>query len=283
MINAKFNDVFHFAITNNCNYKCNFCKLYNKKNKDYLTLNELKNISDFIKYLLVKYNHDEFAIYGGEPILHPELVNFINLFDTNIKIYLITNLSKDYQYFKNFNKKNIDIEATFYIDKVDYKEFFNKVNKIKDYNFNLRIALSLYSELYNDYNLTKKIINYIKDLDLINITKIESVSYNFNTINNNIKEELKNIYSLNSTEDENFFNNKLLYNKVLDCNKINPPPLFIDDDGHLYSCNNKFINYYINVKKDDINKTIREYESVRKFYNKKKYLCDKFCCVKLEI
>lgn len=77
----------YIEITNSCNLKCSFCSPI-KKEKRFMTTSEFEHIlkeiapkTDYV-YLHVK----------GEPLLHPDLISFLNLAEKyNIKVNLTTN------------------------------------------------------------------------------------------------------------------------------------------------------------------------------------------------
>ena len=77
----------YIEITNNCNLKCSFCSKVNRK-KRFMTLEEydiiLKKIKDYTNYI---YLHVK-----GEPLLHPNIIEFIKQADRyNLKVNLTTN------------------------------------------------------------------------------------------------------------------------------------------------------------------------------------------------
>lgn len=60
-------------ITNDCNLRCAHCGVVNKKNSRYMSSECFYKIMDFLK----KKKSYIVAISGGDPILHPELFEFI--------------------------------------------------------------------------------------------------------------------------------------------------------------------------------------------------------------
>ena len=83
---SKYKKVY-IEITNNCNLNCLFCSKVNRK-KGYMTKEEfeeilikIKDYTDYI-YLHVK----------GEPLLHPDIIEMINLANKyNLKVNITTN------------------------------------------------------------------------------------------------------------------------------------------------------------------------------------------------
>jgi organic radical activating enzyme len=275
-----------FFLTNNCNYKCNFCNIHNKKEKNFSSLEELTNAINFINNLMDKnlFSNNEFEIFGGEPTLHPELINFINLLDNRFEIILFTNLHKDIDYFLKI-KKNIEIISTFYINKVNYIDFFNKVKEITNNNISIKIILTIYHDLYNDINLVKNIINYIEKLELIKRITVDFNSYFISEIDNKIKELLINYFNFTIKElnknitKENFIecmNIKNFYCKGLIKSKYD---FVINEKGLIYKCFEFHESYFLNIFK---------YKNLEKLVNKflilseKNIICKNICCYKME-
>lgn len=82
----KFRKIY-IEITNNCNLNCSFCsevkrtRKFMSKEKFECILEKIKDYTDYI-YLHVK----------GEPLLHPDIVEFLDLADKyNLKVNLTTN------------------------------------------------------------------------------------------------------------------------------------------------------------------------------------------------
>ena len=57
------------AVTWNCNLKCKFCSIWKKRTNEFIDVDEF--IAQFKQSGI---NYPLFAIYGGEPTLHPKLV-----------------------------------------------------------------------------------------------------------------------------------------------------------------------------------------------------------------
>ena len=108
----KYKKVY-IEITNNCNLHCSFCSITSlpKKNMSLEEFkNELEKIKDYTDYI---YLHVK-----GEPLLHPQVIDFIKLADSyNLKVNLTTNgtlfpqLSKELGSCKNLNKINFSLHC----------------------------------------------------------------------------------------------------------------------------------------------------------------------------
>ena len=103
----------YIEITNNCNLNCSFCSPVKKPRKNLTTrefsevLEKIKDYTDYI-YLHVK----------GEPLLHPQIIDFIQLADAyHLKVNLTTNgilfpkLAKELGKCHNLNKINFSLHS----------------------------------------------------------------------------------------------------------------------------------------------------------------------------
>ena len=144
----KFRKIY-IEITNVCNLKCSFCSEVTKKRR-FMTKDEfeliLKKINKYTDYI---YLHVK-----GEPLIHPNLVDFLDIAEEN-------NL-----------KVNITTNGTLFPQLVD---------KIKDKKSLTKINFSLHSE--NNY--PNYLENIFKSVDQINKTIIYIIfnCIKFNTIN----------------------------------------------------------------------------------------------------
>ena len=103
----------YIEITNNCNLNCSFCSKTNKKKRN-MTLEEFKIILDKIK----DYTNYIYLHVKGEPLLHPQVINFIQEAEKrDLKVNLTTNgtlfqkLSKELGSCKNLNKINFSLHS----------------------------------------------------------------------------------------------------------------------------------------------------------------------------
>lgn len=82
----------NIAIVNYCNLKCPYCFAENmiQENNKYMSIEDYSNLLDFI----LKNPNDNIGILGGEPTLHPNFIDIINITKekcNNRKITLFTN------------------------------------------------------------------------------------------------------------------------------------------------------------------------------------------------
>ncbi len=156
----KYKKVY-IEITNNCNLNCSFCSKVTKPRK-FMTIEEFKEVLEKIK----DYTDYIYLHIKGEPLLHPNIIDFINLADTyNLKVNLTTNgtlisnhineLSKC----KNLNKINFSLHSENNIP--NYLEnIFNNVDKLN----NITVIYRLWT--LNNKNLDEKstkIVDKIKE------------------------------------------------------------------------------------------------------------------------
>lgn len=182
-----------------CNYKCSYCfgqETLNKK--DFISIDKLKHAVDNIFKINKKYY--TFSLLGGEPTYHPyflELVKYIYSFDKNISLLLISNGSKNTDYFEKllYYAGNNDLYFHFsihfeYADIEHIKDLIKLFNKYKKI---ISINLMLHPE-YKD-----KIHKYFNEL--IEFQK----EYYFNLGLAELREP-PDFNTIDSRYDKDFFN-----------------------------------------------------------------------------
>lgn len=119
-LNKNFCYTILFTITFRCNDRCGFCirSDFFKKSIPDLTLNEIKRNYLFLKK---KFNIRRVSLSGGEPTLHPQILEILDFFKREkIDLHLVSNLlklsdkkffKKIYPYFQSKKQKN-QIEAS---------------------------------------------------------------------------------------------------------------------------------------------------------------------------
>lgn len=169
----------YVEITNNCNLSCDFCIKNKRKRKfmekdDFLViLSKLKNVTNYLYFHIL-----------GEPLIHPEINDFINIASTNYKINITTNgyLIDRIKNNKNIRQLNISLHSFNDKYKTSLEDYMNKIFEVVD-------ILKEYT--YISYRFWLKDKNTNKILDMIN------KKYNVNLDINNIKN--------NSTISKNIF------------------------------------------------------------------------------
>lgn len=156
----------YIEITNRCNLNCSFCHNTKRQKKD-MSLEEFKQVLEKIK----DYTDYIYLHVKGEPLLHPQVIDFINEAEKyNLKVNLTTNGTL-------------------------FKKISKKLGSCKNLN---KINFSLHSE-NKEENYCEEIFNHIKDL-----SKDTTVIYRLWTLKNHqldskstkIVDRIKSYYDL---------------------------------------------------------------------------------------
>lgn len=161
----------YLEITNNCNLNCSFC-IKNKRKPKFMSFQEFKIILSKLE------NHTKYLYFHilGEPLIHPNINEFIDYASSKFNINITTNgyLIDRVKNNKNIRQLNISLHSfneTYDISLEDYmNNIFNVIDELKKYTY-----ISLRFWLKNTYS--KKMI------DMIN--KRYKVSLDINNIKNN--------------------------------------------------------------------------------------------------
>ena len=134
-----------FHIVDHCNLNCAYCDHFTPlADKNFCKIEDI--IEDFKKLKKIFDNIGKIFIVGGEPLLHPNLLDILeplrNIYPKS-EIVIITNgilLEKqDDNFFNALKKYNIALSMTHYPLKIDYEGWIKKLNDmgIKSYYFSL--------------------------------------------------------------------------------------------------------------------------------------------------
>lgn len=170
---TKFRKIY-IEITNNCNLKCSFCSEVTRTRKFMgiqefeLILNKIKDYTDYI-YLHVK----------GEPLLHPNIIEFLELADKyNLKVNLTTNgtlfpkLAKELGKSPSLNKINFSLHSENNID--NYCEnIFESVKYLSDKTTKIYRLWTLKNNCLDDKSTT--IVDKIKKYYNLSIETVEKI------------------------------------------------------------------------------------------------------------
>ncbi|MEI0496738.1 radical SAM protein, partial [Brachyspira intermedia] len=136
--------VLELQLTNSCNYKCSYCYGQEPIGKDnFMSTDTIKSILKQVFALNKKYYY--ITLIGGEVIYLPNLfdiLDYIDSYDLNIEVSIITNASKKVDYFKKFKqyKKYIKVSLSIHLEYVNIdniKEIVKLFNEYGDSNFNI--------------------------------------------------------------------------------------------------------------------------------------------------
>ena len=176
----KFKKIY-IEITNNCNLNCDFC-IKNKRKIEYITIDKFKillnNIKDYTDYL---YFH-----ILGEPLIHPDINNLIDLASKQFKINITTNgyLIKRIKDNKNIRQINISLHS--FNDKYNINlntyltNIFDSVDELIKNNTYISLRLWVKNKYHNE------MINYINK------------RYNTNISNNDLNVTIKDKLFINN-------------------------------------------------------------------------------------
>ena len=194
----------YIEITNNCNLNCSFCSKVTKPRK-FMTTDEFKTVLGKIK----DYTDYIYLHIKGEPLLHPNIIDFINLADTyNLKVNLTTNATlisnhiNELSKCKNLNKINISLHSENnipnYLDNI-----FNNVDKLNNITVIYRLwtlnnkkldekSTKIVEKIKEYYNLSPEIVNKIINENNIKINSHIYVDkdneFDWPTVNNHKSE-----------------------------------------------------------------------------------------------
>lgn len=123
----------YIEITNNCNLKCSFCS-EEKRKRRFMTTEEFENILIKIK----DYTDYIYLHIKGEPLLHPNIIEFLHLADKyNLKVNLTTNgtlfskVAKELSECNSLRKINFSLHSENSLDNY-CEEIFKNVELLKD-------------------------------------------------------------------------------------------------------------------------------------------------------
>lgn len=156
----KFKKVY-IEITNNCNLNCDFC-IHNNRKSSFISLEAFRIILEKLKaYTDYLYFH-----VLGEPLLHPNINELIDLAAKEYKINITTNGYFINKIKNNSNIRQVNISLHSFDDKIisidKYLDnIFDVVDNLKDTYFSLRLWVK--SKFNND------IIDYINKRYNLNI------------------------------------------------------------------------------------------------------------------
>ena len=146
----------YVEITNNCNLNCDFCTKINRQ-KEFLSLDKfqillpkLKNYTNYLYFHLM-----------GEPLLHPQINELINIASQSFKINLTTNgyLIDKIKSNPNINQINISLHSFNPRYKITLEQYLENVFISIDELLKNKTIISLRMWTQNPYQ--KEIIKYI--------------------------------------------------------------------------------------------------------------------------
>jgi len=159
----------YIEITNACNLNCSFC-IRNKRKINYMSLDNYKRIIDKIK----GYTREVYLHILGEPLLHPDIIKFIDyasesgmLVNITTNGYLINNLDNN----SNIHRLNISLHSYSEIYKLDLITYLNNIFDTID---SVRNKTFVSLRLWVGSNNTQDILSYINNRYSINIQELDN-------------------------------------------------------------------------------------------------------------
>jgi len=258
----KFKKIY-LEITNGCNLNCDFC-IKNSRKTEYISINNFKLVLDKLKdYTDYLYFH-----VLGEPILHPEINELIDIASRDFKINITTNgyLMDKIKDNKNIRQLNISLHSFNSKYNISLNEYLDNIFNSIDNLINNNTYISLRLWVKNKNN--NKIIDYINNRYKTNIT------YNVENYKINNKLFINNFHEFIWPDlDNNYYNEEGTCYALID-------HIGILVDGTIIPCclDSKGIINLGNIYKDDLDSILksRKVENmIKNFKNNKK--CEKLC------
>lgn len=167
----------YLEITNNCNLNCDFCTK-NKRKSKFMDYHEftfiLEKLKPYTKYL---YFH-----VLGEPLMHPNINEFIDIASSSFGVNITTNgyLINRIKDNKNIRQLNISLHSfnkKYSLSLDEYLEnIFNTIETLKEYTY---ISLRIWNNSPLTKTLIEKINNrYKSNLDYQNIQNNTTITKN---------------------------------------------------------------------------------------------------------
>lgn len=251
----------YLEITNNCNLNCQFC-IKNKRTKKFISLEEfniiLNKLEEYTDYL---YFH-----VLGEPLLHPNINELIDIASKKFKINITTNgyLINRIKNNKNIRQLNISLHSFDEIYNIKLKDYLDNIFDTIDNLNNTYISLRLWVK--NKYN--NDIIDYI------NKRYKKDIPYDINNYNINNHIFINNFHEFIWPD----LNNNI-YNSIGSCYALEDH-IGILVDGTIIPCclDTLGVINLGNIYKDNLNnilKSKRVKNMINNFKNNKK--CEELC------
>jgi len=134
-----------WILTRICNYKCNYCTVYDNENGSFVPIENLKNIIDQLCSL--RHKKITLSLSGGEPTLHPGYSEFLDYSLEKLKDRLFiktqTNLSKKIMFFERFVERfenyldQFIFYTSFHFEFAEKESYFQKLRFLSENKVNV--------------------------------------------------------------------------------------------------------------------------------------------------
>lgn len=233
-VNDKF--IIKIKLTNSCSFNCDYC-CFHYKDK-FITLETIRALLKAIKDL--KIPNILFVLYGGEPTLHPQFYNIIDILKKYGEITILTNMS----ILLDFKRlKECSFMFTLHTKYISNKNVSENLKRIKGlsrakYDLVLLVLKDNYKDIKRLYNIFKMMYN-------------TSIGYVFQDVDK-LPDEILNLFNDNVIKvSHNNVTELLSYQKMIKehytnfygCKCDSGMKMFIlNSDGAVYRCESDFLN-----------------------------------------
>jgi MoaA/NifB/PqqE/SkfB family radical SAM enzyme len=198
----------HWAVTNNCNYKCDYCVL--SKCEKYSNEETCNKIIEFYNYIN-KTKKLILVLFGGEPTIHPLFLDILNKLNAAPKIF--TNLSKNISFLENIVNinNNVEIITSYHHRITNINNFIDKikflVENVKFVRIKIMYELEFAKEIEN-------IFYEVKELDKVYDNCLTTLDMVYKPNQNITTDELNNFLLLQT--DKQYYVKYRLNNKIIE-------------------------------------------------------------------
>lgn len=210
---------FHWEVIDKCQYKCTYCYATDFNKNESFDNGLYHNSYKLVLHRLQNFNFDfEVDLLGGEPTLHPDLIEIIRTLEATDhckRINLYTNFTKGVEYYKQLDTEDSKLTIC-----VSYHTEYHKriINKLMTMHTNIQHA-----SLFVEVNLYPKEEYFAQLRDVINTLKQNDVTFGVNTVRPN--------EFWDGIEDEGFIETFGEYMKDLQTNPLARPVIHITTTG----------------------------------------------------
>lgn len=138
MINPVFVGAFHpdndylwitWSLLTACNYTCRYCHV---KGTDISTEETDKKVINFIRN--APQASKEVTLFGGEPSIHPRILDIAKELTSFAKVHIFTNLSMDYIKIERLTALNVNFSISYHPDIINPDHFIDKIKILLHYD-----------------------------------------------------------------------------------------------------------------------------------------------------
>ena len=229
----KVVNTIKIQIVDHCNLNCAGCDHFSPLAEEWYE--DIENFKNDIKRItkITNGNIKEIILYGGEPLLHKKLIDFIKVIRIHMNLVEIK-VATNGILLESFIKQHIDLILK-----------YNVSFQITKYPINLN-----YSEILKKFNNVDISFSQIYECEMNDTLDIRNKLFNINLDKNMSGNKLLNFVNCLSID----ISSLILYNGIL---SLCPPTAFINIFNKKFKtnillCQDDYINIYDDIKIDDI-------------------------------